>query len=230
METKLLYITIAIVILKFVANWGLKKYRQGLLKKIFLELREWMNAGLWAVVIALFVMSFIIQAFKIPSGSMEDSLLIGDHLFVNKFIYGIRIPFKKEKRVIAIKKPQRGDVIVFEYPNDPSKDYIKRCVGIPGDKIEIRDKKIYVNGEIIEESYVVHKDPSIYPNAAYVSRSRRDRDNFGPIVVPEGEYFVMGDNRDYSSDSRFWGPLRQKYIKGEALFVYWPPSRIGLIK
>ncbi|MBN2406415.1 MAG: signal peptidase I [Elusimicrobia bacterium] len=193
-------------------------------------MKEWMNAGLWAVVIALFVMSFIIQAFKIPSGSMENTLLIGDHLFVNKFIYGIRVPFRKDKRLLVIKKPQRGDIIVFEYPKEPSKDYIKRCIGLPGDTIEIVDKQVYVNGRLQDEPYVVHKDPLTYPNSQYTSESRKNRDNFGPIVVPEGEYFMMGDNRDYSSDSRFWGPLPEKYIKGEALLIYWKPTRIGLIK
>jgi signal peptidase I len=230
MEIKLLYITIAIIILKLVANWGLKKYKKGIVNKIFLEIKEWMNAGLWAVVIALFVMSFIIQAFKIPSSSMEDTLHIGDHLFVGKFIYGIRVPFNKEKRVLDFNKPKRGDILVFEYPKDPKVDYIKRCIGLPGDTVEVKDKKIYINGKMIEEPYVVHKDPSVYSDALYMSSSRKNRDNFGPVIVPEGEYFMMGDNRDYSSDSRFWGPMPKKYLKGKALFKYWPPSRIGLIK
>jgi signal peptidase I len=230
MELKLLYITIAVIVLKFVSEWGLKKYKDGWIRGFFAELREWMNAGLWAVVIALFVMSFIVQAFKIPSGSMEDTLHIGDHLFVNKFIYGIRLPFAKEKRFLKFKEPKRGDIVVFEYPNDPSIDYIKRCIGLPGDTIEVKNKNVFVNGKQIEEPYVVHKDPNVYPNALYVSSSRRNRDNFGPVTVPEGEYFVMGDNRDFSSDSRFWGPMPKKYLKGKAMFKYWPLSRIGLIK
>lgn len=230
METKLLYITIAIVVLRFVSEWGLKRYKKGFLKIFFTELKEWMNAGLWAVVIALFVMSFIIQAFKIPTGSMEDTLLIKDHLFVGKFIYGIRVPFNKEKRVLRIKKPSRSEIVVFEYPKDPSKDYIKRCIGLPGDTVEIKNKKVYINGEMLDEPYAVHKDPKIYPNAMYVPNNIKDRDNFGPVIVPEGEYFMMGDNRDFSSDSRFWGPLPEKFIKGKALVKYWPPSRIGLIK
>lgn len=230
MELKLLYITIIIIILRFVSDWGLKRYKKRFINKFFFELKEWMNAGLWAVVIALFIMSFIIQAFKIPSGSMEDTLLIKDHLFVNKFIYGLRVPFNKEKRYLMIRTPKRGDIVVFEYPKDTSKDYIKRCIGLPGDTLEIRDKQVYINGEPIKEPYKVHKDPNIYSNAAYVSVSRRNRDNFGPIIIPEAEYFMMGDNRDYSSDSRFWGPLQKKYVKGKALIKYWPPSRIGLIK
>jgi len=230
MEIKLLYITIAIIILRIVAHYGLKKYKKGTPNKIFTELKEWMNAGLWAVVIALFVMSYIIQAFKIPSGSMEDTLKIGDHLFVNKFIYGIRVPFNKEDRILEIKEPRRGEIIVFEYPEDPSKDYIKRCIGLPGETLRIKDKKVYINGRPLEEPYKVHKDPNIYPDAPWVSETRRKRDNFGPVVIPEGEYFMMGDNRDFSSDSRYWGPLPKKYIKGRALFNYWPPSRIGLIR
>lgn len=230
MEIKLLYITVAIIIFRIIAKWGLRKYKKGFLKKFFTELKEWMNAGLWAVVIALFVMSFIVQAFKIPSGSMENTLLIGDHLFVNKFIYGLRIPFNKEKRILVIKKPERGEIIVFEYPKDPSKDYIKRCIGLPGDTIEIIEKKVHINGKLLNEPYVIHKDPNVYPNTPFISKSKRNRDNFGPIVIPKKEYFVMGDNRDYSSDSRFWGPLPLKYLKGEAMFIYWIPSRIGLIK
>src|SRR3989339_343653 len=222
MEIKLLYITIAIIILRYVSGLGLKKFRKGLVNKILLEIKEWMNAGLWAVVIALFVMSFIVQAFKIPSGSMEDTLLIGDHLFVNKFIYGIRVPYKKEKRLLSLKQPKRGDIIVFEYPNDTSKDYIKRCMGLPGDIIEVKEKKLYINGKMMDEPYVVHKDPNIYANEPYISKEMRERDNFGPIVVPKDEYFCMGDNRDYSSDSRFWGPLPKKYLKGGAMVVYWP--------
>ncbi|MFW6134650.1 MAG: signal peptidase I [Elusimicrobiota bacterium] len=230
MEIKLLYITIGIIILRLVSEWGVKKYKKGIKNKIFKEIKEWMNAGLWAVVIALFVMSFIIQAFKIPSSSMEDTLLVRDHLFVNKFIYGLRSPFNKEKRFLVVKKPKRKDIIVFEYPNNPSKDYIKRVIGLPGERLVIKNKKVYINGELLKEPYAEHKDPNMYSNASYVSESRRKRDNFGPIVVPEEEYFVMGDNRDFSSDSRFWGPLPMRYIKGEAMFIYWPPSRIRIIK
>ncbi|MGM0568706.1 MAG: signal peptidase I [Elusimicrobiota bacterium] len=230
METKLLYITIAIIALRVVAGLGLKKYKKGFLKKLFTEMKEWMNAGLWAVVIAFFVMSFIVQAFKIPSASMEDTLKIGDHLFVNKFIYGIRIPFQREKRILTIREPKRGDLIVFEYPRDLSKDFIKRVIATGGEEIEIIDKNVYVDGEKLNEPYVVHKDPNIYPQAPYLPRERRYRDNFGPLEVPEGEYFVMGDNRDFSSDSRSWGPLKRKYIKGKALFRYWPPGRIGILK
>ncbi len=230
MEIKLLYITGAIIILRFIAGMGLKKYKKGAPQKVFAELKEWMNAGLWAVVIALFVMSFIIQAFKIPSGSMEDTLRIGDHLFVNKFIYGIRVPFSGKNRVLEFREPQKGDLIVFNYPLDTSKDFIKRVIATGGQEIEIIDKQVYIDGEKITEYYVVHKDPNTYPRADYLPPDRRYRDNFGPFTVPEDTYFVMGDNRDFSSDSRSWGPLKHKYLKGKALLRYWPPARIGLLR
>ncbi len=230
METKLIYITIVVIALRLVAGWGLKKYKKGFAKKLFSEIKEWSNAGLWAVVIALFIMSFIIQAFRIPSGSMEETLLVRDHIFVNKFIYGIRNPFNKERRFFQIKEPERGEIIVFEYPQDPSIDYIKRCIALPGETVQIRDKQVYVDGNRLEEGYVVHRDPQVYPDASYISEHKRRRDNFGPYEVPEGKYFVLGDNRDYSSDSRFWGPVPKRKIKGLALFRYWPLSRLGLVQ
>ncbi|MGM0441586.1 MAG: signal peptidase I [Elusimicrobiota bacterium] len=230
MEIKLFYITLGVIVVRFIAKWGVNKYRQGSRYKIFKELKEWANAGLWAVVIALFVMSFIVQAFKIPSGSMRDTLQVGDHLFVNKFIYGIRLPFNKEKRILKFKEPERKEIVVFEYPPDPSKDYIKRCIGLPGETVQIKDKKVYINGKLLEEEYVTHKDPNTYRNAGYVPDNLRIRDNYGPKSIPEGKYFVLGDNRDFSSDSRYWGFLPEKYIKGEALFLYWPPSRMGFIR
>ncbi len=231
MEIKLLYITAAIIVLRLIAGWGVKKYKKGFPKQLFKELKEWMNAGLWAVVIALFVMSFIIQAFKIPSGSMENTLHIGDHLFVNKFIYGIKVPFGGSRRILQFTEPERGDLIVFKYPEDPRTDFIKRVIAKEGEEIEIIDKQVYIEGEKLDESdYVVHKDPNVFPPAAYLPPQRRHRDNFGPYVVEEGEYFVMGDNRDYSSDSRMWGPVSKDKIRGKALFLYWPPSRIGLIR
>ncbi len=230
MEIKLFYITLGMVFLHYIAKWGMLKYPKGLWHNVFKELKEWANAGLWAVIIALFVMSFIVQAFKIPSGSMRDTLQIGDHLFVNKFIYGIRILWNKENRIFQFKSPNRKDIIVFEYPPEPSKDYIKRCIGLPGDTVKIEDKKVYVNGNLLKEPYVTHKDPNIYSNAGYIPENLRPRDNYGPVDIPDGKYFVLGDNRDFSADSRYWGLLPGEYIKGRALFKYWPPSRIGLIE
>jgi len=230
MELKLLIAGIIVFVVARLMKRISVEHAKPLWKKIYHEAYEWIETGWSAILLASFIMYFFLQAFKIPSGSMRMTLLEGDHLFVNKFIYGIRVPYKKEKRLLSLKQPKRGDIIVFEYPNDTSKDYIKRCMGLPGDIIEVKEKKLYINGKMMDEPYVVHKDPNIYANEPYISKEMRERDNFGPIVVPKDEYFCMGDNRDYSSDSRFWGPLPKKYLKGGAMVVYWPPSRIGVIK
>ena len=177
-------------------------------------LRENLEAILVAIVIALFIRTFVVQAFKIPSGSMKQTLQIGDHILVNKFIYGVRIPYLR-KSIIPLKKPQRGDIIVFKYPVDPHKDFIKRVIGIPGDQIEIRDKKLYVNKKQVNHDYGVYTDSRI------LSASARPRDNFGPVTVPEQSLFVMGDNRDESFDSRFWGFVDYKALNGKAFIIYW---------
>jgi signal peptidase I len=174
------------------------------------QLKEYAEALVIALVLALFIRTFVVQAFKIPSGSMKETLLIGDHLLVTKFKYGVKAPFT-DKVVIPVSDPQRRDVIVFEYPEDTSKDYIKRVVGVPGDVILVRNKELYVNGELQDEPYVRHSSPDIAPQ----------RDNFGPATVPEGKYFVMGDNRDESHDSRFWGFVDREKIVGKALILYW---------
>jgi signal peptidase I len=174
-------------------------------------LREYLEAFLIALIIALFIRTFIVQAFKIPSGSMESTLLVGDHIFVNKFIYGFRIPFL-HKRVFTFHKPERGDVIVFIFPEDRSKDFIKRVVGIPGDKIEVNNKKVYVNGEAKDEPYVQYLD-----NGKFMPR----RDNYGPVEVPIHKLFVMGDNRDKSYDSRFWGFVDINDVLGKAFVIYF---------
>jgi signal peptidase I len=179
---------------------------------------EYLEAGVVAVVLALLIRTFLFQAFRIPTGSMEDTLLVGDYLFVNKFLYGAEIPFTGHARLPGIRDPQRGDIIVFRYPKDPSQDYIKRCVALPGDTVEYRDKVLYVNGEPQDEDYVKLADGS---------RMSPGRDNFGPVVVPEDKFFMMGDNRDRSSDSRFWGFLDRELIRGKAMFIYfsWDSSR-----
>mgnify|MGYP000327281814 CR=1 FL=1 len=177
-------------------------------------LRENIEAIIVAVILALFIRTFVVQAFKIPSGSMKDTLLIGDHILVNKFIYGVKAPFL-HKTMIPIKDPQRGDIIVFEFPEDPSKDFIKRVIGLPGDVVEIRNKKLVVNGKPIKDGHSVHKDPKIFP------ARMQPRDNLGPITVPEGKLFVMGDNRDFSYDSRFWGFVDLLAVKGKAFIIYW---------
>ena len=177
-------------------------------------LRENIEAILVAIVIALFIRTFVVQAFKIPSGSMKQTLLIGDHILVNKFAYGVKIPYL-HKTLIPIDNPQRGDIVVFRYPVDPSKDFIKRVIGIPGDVVEIRDKKLYINGQRVNHDYGMHTDPRIFGENA------RPRDNFGPVTVPPHSLFVMGDNRDESFDSRFWGFVDYKALLGKAFIIYW---------
>jgi signal peptidase I len=176
--------------------------------------REYAESIIVAILLALVIRTFVVQAFKIPSGSMEDTLLIGDHLLVSKFIYGTKIPFTDTK-ILKIRDPKRGDVIVFEYPEDPSKDFIKRVVGLPGDVVEGKDKKVFVNGQPFENPHEIHKEKDIIPKA------RNPRDSFGPVTVPADSYFMMGDNRDRSYDSRFWGVVKSSKIKGLAFIKYW---------
>jgi len=174
---------------------------------------EYTQAIILAVILALFIRTFVVQAFKIPSESMLQTLQVGDHILVNKFIYGIKIPFT-ERVLIPIKAPQRGDVVVFVYPVDPSKDYIKRVIGLPGDEVQIIDKKVFINGQKINEPYVRHADRIVLPKD-------KKRDNFGPVEVPKHKLFVMGDNRDHSYDSRFWGFVDIGQVKGKAFIIYW---------
>lgn len=177
-------------------------------------IREYGESIIIAIILALVIRTFVVQAFKIPSGSMEDTLAIGDHILVSKFIYGTKIPFS-DKRILKIRDPRRGDVIVFEYPEDPSKDFIKRVIGTPGDEVEVKEKKVYINGMPYENPHEVHKEKELIP------REQNPRDNFGPVKVPENSYFVMGDNRDRSYDSRFWGFVKNSKIKGLAFIKYW---------
>ena len=199
-------------------------------KKQRSPLREWTEAILVALVLALFIRTFFVQAFKIPSGSMLETLQIGDHLLVNKLAYDVRLPkvfgrFGEATdfldlfldtahgvRLFDISDPKRGDIIVFEYPQNPSQDFIKRIIGLPGETVEIRDKVVYIDGEPLEESYTRFVDPRI---------EWGPRDNWGPKQVPEGSYFCLGDNRDESRDSRFWGFVDRGAIVGKALIFYW---------
>jgi signal peptidase I len=178
------------------------------------KVREYVESILWAIVLALVIRTCVIQSFKIPSGSMEDTLIIGDCLLVNKFIYGIKIPFT-DLRLPAVRDPKRGDVLVFKFPEDRSKDFIKRLIGVPGDEIMVRDKRVYVNGAPYQNPHEVHKDSQTLPREATV------RDNFGPVRVPAGSYFMMGDNRDNSYDSRFWGLVPKNDLVGLAVIKYW---------
>jgi signal peptidase I len=177
-------------------------------------IREYAEALLLAVILALFIRTFVVQAFKIPSGSMKPTLLIGDHILVNKFIYGVKIPFL-DFTIIPIKDPQRGDIVVFKFPEDPKKDFIKRVIGLPGDTIHIRNKQVYINDEAIEDPYGTFMDPHVIPGGA------QPRDNLAPTTVPSDSLFVMGDNRDHSYDSRFWGFVDLSAIKGKAFIIYW---------
>ncbi len=177
--------------------------------------REYAEAVVIAILLALFIRTFIVQAFKIPSGSMIETLQIGDHILVNKFLYGTRLPFTN-LRLLPVREPKRKDIIVFRYPEDESKDFIKRVIGEPGDLVEVRMKTVYVNGQELSEPYKIHRDPMTLP-----PDSRSPRDNMDPFKVPEGSYFVMGDNRDQSLDSRFWGTVSLEKIKGEAFMIYW---------
>jgi signal peptidase I len=178
--------------------------------------RENIEAIVIAVVLALVIRTFIVQAFKIPSGSMEPTLLIGDHILVNKFIYGITIPFT-EKKILQFKKPQRGDVIVFIFPEDPSKDFIKRVIAVEGDQLAIRDKKVFINGQPASDPHAVYRDPTIIRGWG----GEMSRDNFGAVTVPPHALFVMGDNRDKSYDSRFWGYVDLNKVRGRAFLIYW---------
>jgi signal peptidase I len=177
-------------------------------------IRDYYEALLIAIIFVNFARIFAFQAFKIPSGSMEDSLLTGDHILVNKFIYGPQLPVLKG--LLPLREPRRGDVIVFRYPEQPEVDFVKRVVGLPGETVQIRDKRVFIDGRELHEPYVTFTD----------ERTQRPsnpfhRDHFGPYKVPAGEYFAMGDNRDNSHDSRFWGAVPRPMIKGRAFMVYW---------
>jgi signal peptidase I len=175
--------------------------------------REYVEAFGMAILLALFIRTFLVQAFKIPSGSMLPTLQVGDHLLVNKLSYGLRIPIAG-KRVMQVFKPEHDDVIVFVFPEDRSKDFIKRVKAVGGETIEIRDKVVYVNGQKIDDPYAYFA-----PNSRVLPGNLRD--NFGPLTVPEGQVFVMGDNRDHSHDSRFWGTVPIDDILGKAFILYW---------
>ncbi len=201
--------------------------------------REYIEPFLIAAVVALFIRQFVIQPFKIPSGSMIPTLLVGDHLFVNKFVYGPRIPFT-DARIFTWKEPKRGDVIVFRYPENEKKDFIKRVIGVPGDKIQIIDGRLYINDQIVpltEAASPPDKDegiamfeygrPKLFDEKLGAANHKvqylRDQrgNNFGPVLVPNDSVFVMGDNRDNSLDSRAWGFVKFDKILGRAFIIYW---------
>ena len=182
--------------------------------------REYTEALLVALALALVIRTFIVQAFKIPSGSMLETLQIGDHLLVSKFLYGIKWPLSDTYAVRGF-EPERGDIVVFRYPNNRDIDYIKRIIGVPGDTIEIRNKQLIRNGQPVNESYIKHSQPTLMLPV---------RDNYGPVTVPEGKYFMMGDNRDDSQDSRFWGFVSRPDLHGKAWRIYWSSEGIGNVR
>jgi signal peptidase I len=187
--------------------------------------REYFESLVIAVILALFIRTFVVQAFKIPTGSMEQNLLIGDHLLVNKFVFGPTVS-GIERALLPMKDIERGEVLVFKYPEDPERDFIKRIIGLPGDQIEVRHKRVFVNGKPLDEPYVFYMEepPPLPENATGgdVHPSNGDpREFYAPVTVPPNHYFAMGDNRDNSQDSRYWGFLPRDYVKGRALVIYW---------
>ena len=179
-------------------------------------LREYFESIVIAVILALFVRTWAVQAFKIPTGSMENNLLIGDHLLVNKFVFGPAA--RAERAVLPMRDIRRGNIVVFKYPDEPERDFIKRVIGLPGETIELRNKKVYVNGKALDEPYVhfLFPPPGDSPEEDFDVRV-----HYGPVTVPADHYFMMGDNRDNSEDSRYWGFLPREYVKGKAAFIYW---------
>jgi signal peptidase I len=188
-------------------------------------IREYFESIVVAVILALFIRTFVVQAFKIPTGSMEPNLLVGDHLLVNKFIFAPTLS-PIERLVLPMRSVERGDILVFKFPEEPERDFIKRVIGLPGDTIELRQWRLYVNGQKMEEPYAHYMFPQGEGDEATVFDVR---DKYGPVTVPADHYFMMGDNRDNSQDSRYWGFLPAHYVKGRALMIYWsfesPPGQ-----
>jgi signal peptidase I len=180
-------------------------------------IREYAESIVIAVILALFVRTWVVQAFKIPTGSMENNLLIGDHLLVNKFVFGPTAS-SIDRALLPIRNIRRGDVVVFKYPDEPERDFIKRVIGLPGETVELRAKKVYIDGQALDEPYVHFLQPA---SEAQEVTSFDVRERYGPVKVPDDQYFVMGDNRDNSQDSRYWGFLPAHYVKGRALMIYW---------
>ena len=226
-------------------------------KKVYPTILDWAETIYFAAFFASVVMFFFIQAFKIPSGSMRNTLLEGDNLFVNKIVYGFRLPFMKDK-LVEFRPIKRGDIIIFKFPAENKqqincgesqygRDFVKRVIGLPGDKVELRNKQLYINDELMpKQDYEVYDDhfreeymvniPQEQYQKMWESRTLEHtlglylRDYFGPVIVPEGQYLAMGDNRDFSCDSRFWGPVPKENIKGKAWLLHWPLNRIRFIK
>lgn len=249
----LLFILLITAGLLFWANNLLKKDR----KKLYSIILDWAETIYFAAFFASVVMFFFIQAFKIPSASMRNTLIEGDNLFVNKIVYGFRLPFMKNK-LVEFRPIKRGDIIIFKFPaenkeqincGEPQygRDFVKRVIGLPGEKVEIRNKQLYINDTLMpQEDYEVydnHIRQEFFVNIPQEEYQRMWegrylehnlglylRDYFGPVIVPEGQYLALGDNRDQSCDSRFWGPVPKENIKGKAWFLHWPLNRMKFIK
>jgi signal peptidase I len=206
------------------------KVRSRRLRRLF---GEGLRSALLTLVLFVGVRTFLVEAFKIPTSSMEGTLLAGDFLLVNKAVYGAEIP-RLGVSIPALSEPQRGEVIVFNPPHEPQKHYVKRLVGLPGDTLEMRSKQLWLNGQRVEEPYVLHSDSggdAIHPGMAWQARYLREgpvpgryrpsRDNWGPLIVPQEQFFVLGDNRDNSEDSRYWGFVDRAAIRGKPWRVYY---------
>lgn len=249
----IILICVVAIGLLFWANSLLKKDS----KKLYSLILDWAETIYFAAFFASVVMFFFIQAFKIPSASMRNTLLEGDNLFVNKISYGFRLPFMKDK-LVEFKPIERGDIIIFKFPAESKqqincgepqygRDFVKRVIGLPGDKVEVRNKQVFINDELMPtQEYEVYDDhvrqeyilniPQKEYQELWEGRALEHvlglyvRDFFGPVIVPEGQYLAMGDNRDFSCDSRFWGPVPKENIKGKAWLLHWPLNRIRFIK
>ena len=178
--------------------------------------REYFESIVIAVILALFIRTWVVQAFKIPTGSMEENLLIGDHLLVNKFVFGPTAGTAGEQ-LLPVGRVERGDILVFKFPDDPERDFIKRVIGLPGERIELRGRQVFIDGQPLDEPYLPPEATTLPAGATPVD----GRDNYGPLEIPAGHYFMMGDNRDNSQDSRYWGPLPHGHLKGRAMIIYW---------
>jgi signal peptidase I len=179
--------------------------------------REYFESLVIAVILALFVRTWVFQAFKIPTSSMEKNLLVGDHLIVNKMVFSPAAT-GLERAIMPSRPIQRGDIIVFKYPKEPDRDFVKRVIGLPGDRLELHRKAISINGQPLPEPYIQVLEP---PSASGAPRTDDVREEYGPVTVPPDQYFMMGDNRDNSEDSRYWGFMPASYVKGQALFIYY---------
>jgi signal peptidase I len=196
--------------------------------------REYFESIVVAVILALFIRTFVVQAFKIPTGSMEPNLLVGDHLLVNKFVFSPTAT-GLERAVLPVRPITRGDVVVFKFPEEPERDFIKRVIGLPGETVELRSRQVFINGQKIDEPYAHY----LFPQGQDDGPGFDVRERYGPVTVPERHYFMMGDNRDNSQDSRYWGFLPEHYVKGRALTIYWsfeqpvgeqPTGLVGLVR